>query len=529
MTKALFRKQMMEVFSWLYKDKKTGKHRSLKLIIIYALLYLVLFGFLGCTFGFVAYSMCKPLSDANMGWLYWCLMGMIAVFMGVFGSVFNTYSSLYLAKDNDFLLSMPIPASHILLVRLSGVYAMGLMYELIVMIPTVLIRFVSAPISLCAVINALLVTVVLSMLVLVLSVALGWVVAVIITRTKHKNIITVAISLVFITAYYYVYARAYSVLQNILVNAEQLGRKLRTVLYPMYHMGLAAEGNMLSMLIFAAIIGMLLLATWLIISKSFLKLATANKGTSKAIYKERSIKTSSVCSALLRKELLRFTGSANYMLNCGLGIILMPISALLLVWKADMIRPLFSVISEDDISLLAICAVCCMVSINDMTAPSISLEGKKLWIIQSFPISSKQVLLSKLKMHMLLTLIPSVAPIVAVELMLRPKPVYALALPVVTVLFVLLIALVGLICNLKMPNLNWSNEVVPIKQSAPVTITLFGGWAILAALAGGYVFIGRFINPVIFLVCSLILLGAADGVLLYWLMKKGAGIFERLQ
>ena len=28
MTKALFRKQMMEVFSWLYKDKKSGKNRS---------------------------------------------------------------------------------------------------------------------------------------------------------------------------------------------------------------------------------------------------------------------------------------------------------------------------------------------------------------------------------------------------------------------------------------------------------------------------------------------------------------------
>ena len=36
------------------------------------------------------------------------LMGLLAVFLGAFGSVFNTYSGLYLAKDNDLLLSMPM-------------------------------------------------------------------------------------------------------------------------------------------------------------------------------------------------------------------------------------------------------------------------------------------------------------------------------------------------------------------------------------------------------------------------------------
>ena len=129
MTKALFQKQMMEVFSWLYQDKKTGKHRNTKGVVGWGLFYLILFGFLGVIFGIAAVTLCSPLLHATMGWLYWCLMGLIAIFFGVFGSVFNTYSSLYQAKDNDLLLSMPIPTSRILLIRLSGVYAMGVMYE----------------------------------------------------------------------------------------------------------------------------------------------------------------------------------------------------------------------------------------------------------------------------------------------------------------------------------------------------------------------------------------------------------------
>ena len=62
------------------------------------------------------------MAAAGMGWLYFALMGLMAMFLGAFGSVFNTYSSLYLAKDNDLLLSLPIPVRIIMASRLvSGV------------------------------------------------------------------------------------------------------------------------------------------------------------------------------------------------------------------------------------------------------------------------------------------------------------------------------------------------------------------------------------------------------------------------
>ena len=48
-----------------------------------------------------------------------------------FGSIFNTYAGLYLPKDNDLLLSMPVPVSSLVAARLSGVYLMGLMLSLI--------------------------------------------------------------------------------------------------------------------------------------------------------------------------------------------------------------------------------------------------------------------------------------------------------------------------------------------------------------------------------------------------------------
>lgn len=529
MTKALFKKQMMEVFSWIYKDRKSGKLRSAKGIAGYVVMYLILFGFLGVIFYMAGSMLCEPLVSGGMGWMYWCLMGLISLFFGVFGSVFNTYASLYQAKDNDFLLSMPVPASRILLVRLSGVYAMGLMYELIVIIPALIVWFLTAPFSGIGTVCAALIPLVLSVLILVLSAVLGWVVALIAGNLKHKNVITVFVSLAFIAGYYYIYSQAYSMLQAILLNAEAIGNKMKAVFYPLYHMGLAAEGNWLSMLIFTAVIAVLFIMVYAVLSRSFLQLATANRGTARTVYKEQRAKVRSVGGALLQKELRRFLGSSNYMLNCGLGIILMPIAAAALVWKAESVQTfLAAAFAQKYTPLLAAGAVCMMATMNDITAPSVSLEGKNLWLVQAFPISGRQVLRAKLNLHLILTLIPAIPLVAAVEWVMKPDPIYVILIPVVVVLFVLLMAVLGLVINLKMPNLNWTSEIIPIKQSMGVMLALFGGWAIVAALAGLYVLLENVFSMAAYfvLVCGLLLICCC--MLLRWLWTKGAGIFSAL-
>ena len=58
----------------------------------------------GMFFG-MSFALCAPLAQAGMSWLYFAIMSLMAVFLGAFGSVFNTYAGLYAAKDNDLLLS----------------------------------------------------------------------------------------------------------------------------------------------------------------------------------------------------------------------------------------------------------------------------------------------------------------------------------------------------------------------------------------------------------------------------------------
>lgn len=529
MTKALFKKQLLEVFSWLYKNRKTGKIRSGKGIFVYVLLYIFLFGFLGSIFYGSAVMLCEPLAQVGLGWLYWCLMGLITIFLGVFGSVFTTYTTVYQAKDNDFLLSMPIPASKIIFVRLFGVYAIGLMYELIVIVPAQIVWFQTMPFSAVGAICTVLIPLVLSVLVLSLSAIIGWAVALIAGRLKHKNFVIVLATLVFFVAYYYVYGKAYSILQTILQNSEAVGNRMKSVLYPLYHMGLAAEGSIVSMLIFTAIIAVLFTIVYIVLSRSFIKLATANRGAAKTVYKSQKSKVRSLDSALLQKELRRFIGSYNYMLNCGLGILLMPIAAIMLVWKAEAIREILAVPQINQfIPLFATGAVCIIAAMNDITSPSVSLEGKNLWLLQSFPVSSKQVLAAKLKLHLLLTVIPVVPLIIAVLWLIKPEPLFAVLIPIAILSFIVFMASFGLFINLKMPNLNWTNEIVPIKQSLGVMIALFGGWVIIIAFAIICYLLENLINPLLFLCLACLLLLVSAFIFLRWIFTRGAKILSTL-
>ena len=48
--------------------------------------------------------------------------------------------------------------------------------------------------------------------------------------------------------------------------------------------------------------------------------------------------------------------------------------------------------------------VCTAAAMNFITAPSVSLEGDTLWLLQSLPVTPQQVLRAKVELQLLLTL-----------------------------------------------------------------------------------------------------------------------------
>lgn len=127
------------MLSFLSGSGRGKKRRSKGGLALYALLLV----YVVAVFGFLFYQMmgvlCTPLISSGLSWLYFALAGTMATALGVFGSVFAAQSQLYEAKDNELLLSLPIPPGRILLARMLVLYAQTLIFEATVLIPCILV------------------------------------------------------------------------------------------------------------------------------------------------------------------------------------------------------------------------------------------------------------------------------------------------------------------------------------------------------------------------------------------------------
>ena len=227
MWKALLKKQFMELITFYFPKSKAGKKRSAGGIAGFIILFVFIFLSLGASFYGAADMMASAMLPQGMDWLYFALLGSLSVFLGIFGGVFSTYAGVYLAKDNDLLLSLPIPPRRILLVRMIAIYAAGLVYSAVAWLPGVIRYQLSPSGTLLSLLLALLLTFVNALLVLVLSCLLGWVVAAVSSRLRRKNIITVILSLGFLAAYFLVTSRMNRLLTSLTQNAEALGAAVK--------------------------------------------------------------------------------------------------------------------------------------------------------------------------------------------------------------------------------------------------------------------------------------------------------------
>lgn len=449
----------------------------------------------------------------------------------MFGSVFNTYSGLYLAKDNDLLLSLPIEPSAIITSRLLGVYLMGLMYSAAVLLPAIIVGWIVMPLTPMRIVGGLMLMLLTSVFILIISCLLGWVVAKISLKLKNKNIVVVILSLVFIGAYYFLYFKASEYIRDLIANAVVYGNAVREKAWFVYTLGRIGEGNLAAMVLFFGIVALLTMLMWIALKRSFIGIATATGKTQKRVYRERAVKQKSVQAALYEKEYRRFLSSANYMLNTGLSTLLLMLGGAALIWKggefAQMLDTVFGGV-RGGASVLLASIVCFAASMNDMATPSVSLEGKNLWLAKSLPVTAWDCLMAKLKLQLRLTTIPTLFCSVCAAIALNgsvPETIMVVAVPV---LFTALMACFDLMIGTARANVRWTNEITPIKQSLAVFLALMGGWVFAAIPGIVYLKFSDRIDFVPFLALVLGVYAAVTALLFLWLRTKGAKKFEEL-
>lgn len=195
---ALVRKQLRELGAAFLRSSKTGKARSRASAVGYALLFAVLVVVLMLCFAGMALPLASVLLPAGLDWLYFASMGLTALLVSVLANAFTSYSGLFQSRDNELLLSLPIPPAVIFGVRVSTVYLTCLIYLLMAWVPAVVCYGLLAARPLAGVLCSIPMALVLAGAACILAVLLGWAVALANDRARHKSLVTVVCSLVFL-------------------------------------------------------------------------------------------------------------------------------------------------------------------------------------------------------------------------------------------------------------------------------------------------------------------------------------------
>lgn len=528
MLKALLRKELLELNPVQGYNKKNGKPYSVGRKIGFALLYIFIYAC--CAIGFVgmAFLFGDVMLDGDLDWLYFSILGTIAILIGTIVNMFIASSHLFMAKDNEFLLSMPIPSSRILIARLFGLSTWSIVIESIVLLPGALIYFIKKGFTLGGLISILLTFLFITVLVLAVGSFFGFIIALISSKLRNKSIVSSLITMVLLALYYYFATfKLGNALDSITENVSEIAPIFREKLYPLYHMGQGASGNFGSLMIFALISLVLLAIMVFVMARFFIGIASTGSNEKKKAITLGAYKVRSSFGAVLSKEFKRFVSSSAYMLNAGLGLILTSALGIYLIIKAGTIRelavPLYTSLGISNIEFLGIlCIAIGMIScLNSISSPNISLEGQNIWILQSAPIDPASIMMAKFAMHFILCSVPLCILIAGIAFALPLTISQIFITFIFGVLVITLNGVLGLILDIRFVKLDWTNETVPVKRNVSVLFTMFGGWALFLVIGVLGYQIRDFAISNYYLYIIIVILTVADVFLIYLLRQKG--------
>ena len=494
MLKILIWKQFYQTFRSYFVDSKTGKAKSKpKIIGMFALFGFVMLG-LFSMFYMMATSL-LVLLDTNVPWLYYAFFGLLTLGLGIISSLFNTSNTIYNAKDNDLLLSMPIKPQYVLISRIVSIMSLCFIYSSTSWIAICFAGFVYRGFNL---VNCIFEIILLFSIVLLscsISCVGGYVVAFVQNKTKNKSIVTVIISLLFLGVYYYACLRFSDFINSMVANANSIASTVTKWGNLIYQLAIAANGDVKGFVIFVGICSALAIICYLGLKKNFTSIITKSNNVSVASSKVVYKSSNKISSVLLRKEFKRFASSPVYMLNCGLGSAFVLIVAIIFVYKRNDILPLIELFKEEMpviinfIPLIVIGIVCSIMSINAPVVPSISLEGKNLWILKSLPVNTIDILFAKKKMQLLLNGIPSVISSIIMCYAFRFDFNICVYVVTLVIIFIFVQSSIGSILSLVNPNFTWSSETQPIKQNIFMIVEMLVCWILILGLVAGYYFV----------------------------------------
>ena len=517
---------LLETYTIKRKDgtKRGGLAGGLAMMLLIGVVYFMMFF---ANLSTVSYAAADP-ATAD---LFFSVAGITSFIFCFTMTALSAGSQLFDSKDNDLLLSMPIKPGYIVLSRMFVLAAMSFFIGFCSLFPAEIIYISAAGFSLPQFLIYLVLMLAMTALSMTFSMLFGWLLSFLLRRMKRKDSLMAVVSLVVIIAVYFGIQRMSEIFARLLIDPERTRQVFRTWLFPIYSFGSSASLGGWRILIFLAIGVIPAALLYLVIDRTFVRIATSKPGGVKKSKGNVSFRSRSAVAAFTKKEMSRVYGNAMVFLNTGMGGIFALIYALFAAFGGNL-----NFMAELGLEVNAAFVISLLSSLNIFSASSISLEGRMLMTVASFPVEPKTVLRAKMNGHVLagmpLSLAASAVVFVRSVIDGSAGVVPTLFLFVSPILAAAVTSGVGLCINLRFNKLDWDNELVAVKQNMGVMLAMIVAAAgVIAAMIPTVVaaFLGfdpnaaQIATAVLFVCFALISRSAASSK---WALKKYAGLLN---
>ena len=481
--------------------------------------------------GTYSFILVRVLSPVGMESLVLVLMGLVALFGGLLFTVLAVRGVLFGGRDNDLMLSLPVPTSLLVASRMAAIYLENLVFSIFVLLPAGAACFFlgSRDYGLGLWVRLVLAALALPLLDTALSVLLGAGLAFLSSKlSRGKALGQNLVMAVFLAAVFYFSFRLNGVMEGLAAHAAGIQEGLGWAA-PLLWMADGVLGDWGLLLAFLACCTLPFAMVALVLGKGYRRAVTAFQArAARSDYKLTAQSVAGQRRALLRKEARRFFGTPLYFWNGGLGLIfLLILGVAAAVKRSDLQGLLAELDGLLPLAPLAGAAMGFCLSMTVVCAPSVSLEGRCLWIIREAPVEEKTLLWAKTGFQLLLTLPCALVATAGMS--------WGLALPlwqsglllVAMAAFCVGSACFGMMMGLTFPKLDAANEALVIKQSMSVFLAMFVPMGALG-LAGLAWWLGSGLGPQAALLLPTALLLLLAALCWLWLARRGPALLRRL-
>lgn len=493
----------------VYRNLKDPKEKRKKfwLYIAYLLVIIVVAGYAGgMSYGYIYMG----LADILPAYLIMIISLIILMF-----SIFKAGDIIFQKNSYDMLVSLPVKNSTIMISRFVRLYVENILLAVTVMLPAIVVFGIMEKPAWSFYVIGMIVVLFIPLVPITISVFVGALIKAISSRSKHKNLVSVLLSVALVMGLM-VGGMRFSVLaENIDINElKNLLNMILDVINRIYPPAIWL-GNAMFAGDFVACFGCV--CAGLVVMCLVIGIVSANYAwvcdgifstSARHDYQMKDLKSSHMLVALYKREFKRYFASSVYVTNT----IISPVMGMLFAVAMFFVTPeqlenmAVDFYAQSGVMLqirsilpMALATVFCMMPI---TAISISMEGKQWWIIKTLPISAKHLLDSKLLMNLSILTPCCTISVIMVAIGQKVTPVEFVWLLLVPLLSMLFSCVFGQTVNLKLPVFDWENEVSVVKQSASMLVGGLVPFLVMLILTFGVMRIpAQYTNLTMILLC----------------------------